>query len=397
MIAAVKWPQAALSALLLIFSWSAGAADDLNAAARELAQKTATFAGRGEPVSLAWRNLSSLTPAESANARAAFESSLKSAGGRVSEVAPLVETRVTISQNQSQFLLVEEARKGDDRQVWFADWKRAPTETAAPRATLEKKLAWEQEEQILDVAFPGNRMLVLTPSHLVWFSREGGQWAQSMTLALPVSKSWPRDLRGRLRVSGPKYQAYLPGLACSGAWEAPPSLECNPAGDPWVLESGSRAMLLAGFAAGRNHFDGRVTTQTGVRKTVAPFYSAASFEEGGNPLWLLAMLDGRTRIFDASFVPAGEVDTWGSDIAGIDARCSVGSQVLAAMPGDGDRDGIQAFTMVNRAPVPLTLPVEFPGPVTALWVSGGASALAVSKNSGTGRYEAYLLTVACDQ
>jgi hypothetical protein len=395
MIAAVKWPLAAFSALLLTLSWSAGAADDLNAAARELARKTAAFAGRGEPVSLAWRNLSSLTPAESANARAAFEASLKSAGGRVSEVAPLVETRITISQNQSQFLLVEEARRGDDRQVWIAEWLRAPAEAAAPRATLEKKLVWEQEEQMLDVSFPGGRMLVLTPSHLAWFSREEGQWTRTMTLPLPVSRNWPRDLRGRLRVNGAQYQAYLPGLTCSGTWETPPSLECNPAGDPWVLESGSRAMLLAAFAAGRNYFDGRVTTQTGARKTVAPFYSAASFEESGKPLWLLAMLDGRTLLFDASFEPAGEVNTWGSDIAGTEARCGAGSQVLAATPGEGDRDAIQAFTMENRAPVPLTLPVEFPGPVTALWTSGGASALAVSKNSGTGRYEAYQLTVVC--
>jgi hypothetical protein len=37
------------------------------------------------------------------------------------------------------------------------------------------------------------------------------------------------------------------------------------------------------------------------------------------------------------------------------------------------------------------------GPVTALWVSGGTAALAVSKNLSTGKYAAYLLTVACGQ
>lgn len=397
MIAAVKWPQAALSALLLIVSRSAGAADDLHAAAGELAQKTAAFAGRGEPVSLVWRNLSSLSAAESANARAEFESLLKSAGGRVSDVAPLVETRVTISQDQTQFLLVEEARKGEDREVWLAAWKRVPAEDPGPRATLEKKLVWEQEEQILDLAFLPDSMLALTPSHLLWFARQGSQWVPSLSLALPVSKPWPRDLRGRLRVSGPGYRAYLPGLACSGVWQAPPSLECTRASDPWLLESGSRAMLLAGFAADRNYFDGRITTQTGARKTLAPFYSGASFEEGGKPMWLLAMVDGRTRVFDAAFEPAGEIEGWGSDIAGTDAHCGAGSQVLATLPGDGERDGVQAFRILNRAPVPLTRPVDFPGPVTALWVSGGGGALAVSRNAANGRYEAYLLTLACGE
>jgi hypothetical protein len=68
--------------------------------------------------------------------------------------------------------------------------------------------------------------------------------------------------------------------------------------------------------------------------------------------------------------------------------------VLATLPGAGERDGIQAFTIVNRAPLPVTPILEFPGAITALWVSGGAT-VAVTRNSVTGKYEAYLLTVAC--
>jgi hypothetical protein len=104
------------------------------------------------------------------------------------------------------------------------------------------------------------------------------------------------------------------------------------------------------------------------------------------------------RLFDAAFEPAGEIGAWGSDIAGTDARCGGASQVLATRPGDGsEADAVQAFTIANGAAAPLTAPVEMPGPVTALWVSGGASALAVSKNLSTGKYAAYLLTVACGQ
>jgi hypothetical protein len=392
----VKGWAAAFPALLLLVAHCAFAADDLKGAARELARRTAAFAGAGQPVSVAWRNLSSLGSAELADARDAFEPAFKSAGGILGDAAPMVEARITISENASQYLLAEEVRKGDERQVWFAAWNRAaPGPVLAPGAGLDKKLVWEQDERILDAAFPADRMLLLTPSNLVWFSRQEGQWTRSMSVAIPAPKVWPRDLRGRLRIVGSNYLAYLPGMACGGAWQPPVSLECKASGDPWVLESGSRDLLLASFAAGRNYFDGRVATQTGLRKTVEPFYSAASVEERGKALWLLAMVDGRTRLFDESFEPAGDINAWGSDIVGTDARCAGGSQVLATRPGGAEPDAVQAFAIVNRAAVPLGAPAEFPGPVTALWVSGHASALAVSKDASTGKYAAYLLSVVC--
>ena len=57
MIAGVKG-SAVLSALLILLPWSARAADDMAGAVRELARKTAALAGRGEPVSVNWRNIS---------------------------------------------------------------------------------------------------------------------------------------------------------------------------------------------------------------------------------------------------------------------------------------------------------------------------------------------------
>jgi hypothetical protein len=336
--------------------------------------------------------------AELGQARGAFEAALKEAGLRVSDVAPVAELRLTLSENQSQYLLVEEARKGDERQVWMAAWKRAePAAAALPGMALDRKLVWEQEEQILDVAFPAAGMLVLSPSKVTLYTQsENGSWAPQRAVPLAPEKPWPRDLRGRLRVTGASFQAFLPGMACRGAMEPSFSMECRVGDEPWVLESGSRAPLLANFAAARNHFDGRVATGTGLRKTIAPFYSAASAAEQNRGLWLLAMLDGRTQIFDAGLDPVGAVASWGSDIAGTDANCGGGSQVLATRPGDaGEPDSIQAFAIVNRAAAPLTAPVEFAGPVTALWPSGATSALAVVRNSLTGRYAAYVITVVC--
>ena len=105
MIAAVKG-SAVLSALLILLPWSARAADDMAGAVRELARKTAALAGRGEPVTVTWRNISSLPSGDLNQARMAFEAALRDAGVRISEVAPVVEARLTLSNNPSQFLIV---------------------------------------------------------------------------------------------------------------------------------------------------------------------------------------------------------------------------------------------------------------------------------------------------
>src|SRR5438067_11127354 len=112
----------------------------------------------------------------------------------------------------------------------------------------------------------------------------------AQTAALPAGRVWPRDLRGHLRTAGATFQAYLPGMMCSGGVEANVTIDCRATEEAWMLESGSRGLLAATFVAARNYFDGRITPQSGARKTVAPFYAAASVEEQGRTLWLLAMV-----------------------------------------------------------------------------------------------------------
>jgi len=398
MIAGVKG-SAVLSALLILLPWDAWAADDMAGAVGELARKTVALAGRGEPVSVSWRNLSPLDSGDFRQVRSAFDAALREAGGRVGEKEDrpgglsYVDARLTVSGNASQFLLVEEARKGDYAQVWIVSWKRpAPTGTPAGAIlTLEKKLVWEQEEQILDVVVLGQGMLVLSPSRL---SLHGDAATQSLPITPP--RSWPRDLRGHLRVNGGGFKAYLPGAACSGATEPSLTLECRPSDEPWTLDAGSRGVLLADFIAGRNYFDGRVSAPNGIRKTLAPFFSAASAEENGRQYWLLAMLDGRPQIFDAAFDPVGSVAPWGSDLATTETHCGGGWQTLATKAGEGrEPDAVRAYGLVNRAPVPLSAPLDLPGPVTAFWSLGGNRALAVVADLATGRYEAYVITVNC--
>lgn len=383
--------HAVLAALLFLGPPVSTAADDLPGAARELAQRTSGLT-RG-PVAATYRNLSSLPDSELAQVRHEFEAALP---GGLGEPGPPAEARLTLSETASQDLLVEEIHKGEESQVWIASWKRSERPAVLESGVaLEKRLIWEQDEPMLDVAILGDGLAVLTPTRIFVQTRQGSARAQKSSPIVP-GKPWPRDLRGRLRVNGARIEAFLPGLSCTGSVEPSLVVECHGSDAPWVLESGSRGILLANFAAERNFFDGRVVAQNGARKAIAPFYSAAAVEEPAGLVWLMTLIDGRTQIFDNALDPLANISGWGSDVVGISARCGGGSQVLATRATDSNEpDAIQAFTIANRAATPLAPPVTFAGPVTALWPSSTTSALAVAHDPATGKFQAYALTMVC--
>jgi hypothetical protein len=80
--------------------------------------------------------------------------------------------------------------------------------------------------------------------------------------------------------------------------------------------------------------------------------------------------------------------------------CGIDSEVLASGTGDwNERDHLQAYEVKYAAsPLAISEPIEFPGPITALWPSlDGRAARVVSKNPQTGMYEASIVTVSCSQ
>ena len=119
-----------------------------------------------------------------------------------------------------------------------------------------------------------------------------------------------------------------------------------------------------------------------------PYYSSATAEDGGKPVRLYSGVDGATRL------ESGEiVGHWGSDIAGIESKC--GRMVLATRASEPDAtDAIQAYQIEDGRAVAAGDPVEFAGPVAALW-SAGDTATVVARNAQTGRYAAYSLAVGC--
>jgi hypothetical protein len=383
----------AMAALLMAGPPALKSAENLSSAARELARKTTALLGPRASVVVSYRNRSSLPDSDLGRVRREFEAALPPGSG----FGAAYEIRLTLSENVSQYLLIEEARKEEEPQTWIAAWNRtAPAAVPPPGITLDRKLIWEQEEPILDLASWDAYLLVLSPTHLTLYQREGAEWAASGQAPLTWPRSWPRDPRGRLRRTESHIEVFLPGAACQGDAGPGLSLDCHPSSEPWVLDSGSRSLLLATYAAERNYFDGRVVLQDGMRKTLPPFYSAAAAEEANGIVWLFALTDGQMQFFNpaAGIEAVGGVSpAWGSDIVAMSGSCG-GTQVLATRPVDASQpDALEAFSVSNRAVLPASAPLPFAGPITALWPASSSAALAVSVAGQ--KYQAYVVTLSC--
>ncbi|MGH9662090.1 MAG: hypothetical protein ACRD96_26310, partial [Bryobacteraceae bacterium] len=219
------------------------------------------------------------------------------------------------------------------QEVAIASFPRGDETIAAPALLLERRLMWEQSRPILDLAETSGRTVVLEPERIVVY--QGREVART----IPVEGAELRDPRGTLRIAGEEIAA-----------EVFPRARRN------VLGS----------------LDGK------------PYYSTAAL--GDVRIW--AGVDGVTR------TSAGESWTgWGSDITAVESACGV--LVLATRASGGEEaDAVGAYRIASGRPEPMGEPVEFAGPVTALWPRGGG-ALVVARNRTTGRYAAYSLRVAC--
>lgn len=382
----------AIFLLIMATAWC----QSFDAAAHDLAQKISAVLKVREPVGLSCRTLSSMSFPDAA-ARLAIERELGAAGFSVAERAPGgVEIAITISENVSGYLWVAEIHSGDSRNVVMEELSRPPATGLAPSIAIEKKLLFDLEQPVLDLAPVGAALLALDASAISLYELATGVWQRKQTLPLPVTHPWPRDLRGRILAHGSVYEAYLPGVSCRGATAHELTIGCREEAW-WPLGSAGHTLGMAQFSSARNFFDGRVAAANGSQKNLPAFYSAALSEDRGNALWLFAGADGRTHLYNLAFEQAGSWTGWGSDIAGAESDCGARSQVLASKPGDGSvADSIQAYELKDGSPQAMGDAVSFPGPVTALWAAPERGvAFAVSRDLKNGRYAAYRLAISC--
>jgi hypothetical protein len=357
-------------------------------AARELARRLA--GGFRGPVSFTVRNLSDLASTDVADFRRSLAAELH--GASLVEAGAADELHVTLSQNFASYLLVAEVKRGEERQVILFPFNRvAGTSRAGPAAlTLERSLIASLADPILDVALADQDLLLLQAGRITRFAAAGGQWEARESAGFnPLNL--PRDPRGRLMVQSGAWLAYLPGAICSGAVQ-PLDARCRDADEVWPLLRDPA--LRASIARGRNHFDGRVSAP-GVSKNVPPFYAAA---QAAPDRWIFTRLDGRAWLFDASLDPVIAIGAWGSDVAGVAAKCGPGSILLATRPAEGsEKDSIRVYQIMDRQVAEAASAIDMPGPVTALWTMDETSAVAVARDLASGEYAAYRLAVSCSR
>ena len=134
---------------------------------------------------------------------------------------------------------------------------------------------------------------------------------------------------------------------------------------------------------------------------MVPFSSGATWQAGDQRFWFFTGIDGRARLFQNDLSsPVATYNGWGSTLAAVHSTCGPGWQLLTSAPADTTRpDSIQAVEISGREALPVSAPVDLSGAVEALWTAGNYSQVVngVMLSQTSGKYEAFTLTVICNQ
>ncbi len=370
-------------------------AEKWDAPAAEASRRIIALAGNG-PLSFEVRNASSVPQDQVAVIRRAIDSNLRSQGVQMREAAQGFATvRVTLSENVQGWVWIIELPASDGKFSIMT----VPRETNAlsPNGTmtLRRSLLFSGREEILDAAplsKNGEHVVVLTPSNILVYRSDAGTrtWNLENSWGIPHA-NYPRDLRGRLQMdSDGEFTAFLPGIRCSGKALQRDGTQCANSDDPWWL-TGS---MTAFFNSARNHFTGVVP---GLSRTLPAFYSAAALPRKGES-WLVSTVEGSIAIVEGANVrPAQGTKDWGSDFASVHSGCGNGTQIVTTSAGDNASDNLRAFEIPESTAVSVSAPLVFEGTISALWTKpAGDSAVAIVKTP-TGTYEAYSVSITCNQ
>ena len=401
-------------------------AADWNTPEQQLARKIVAVTGPGT-AAITIENRSTLGRRDVDIIQNGLRAALESAGVRFVKSEQAAATlAISLSENPTSYVWVAQIRQaaGESSVVMVSSPRAEAAVSARDNVplSLRKTLLWSQETPILDLAVleesgAPTHIAVLDADDVSLYRLQNGKWQQEQVLSITHARPWPRDLRGRLIAAKDHLlDVYLPGVSCRTTG-SPPTLSCKDSDDPWPLVSGTQngsdlsvfpsaglgngastvvPQTRAFFASTRNFFTGALTPAVGKFATVSKFYSAALLPREKYTLWLFATTDGQTHLVDGVSDQAARLG-WGSDLTSVKTSCGAGWQVLATGNGQGS-DLVRAYELPDRDPMAVSAPIDFPGPVTALWTeSRGDTAIAVTNDRETGSYEAFRLAMVCTQ
>ncbi len=409
--------------LAVLHSPSFLCASPLSDTARQLANKIAAASGSGTFV-LEITNRSSLDEQSVREVRTALVDELQIEGVHAAKADQSAGTiAVVLSESLREYVWTAVITVGSDEQkVALVSLPRPPAETsfaATPPLVLKTMLLLAQEQPMLDAALidmsrgdmsGSPRLLVLEPAAVVIYRHQAAnpaaRWELEASLPIVHSRIFPRDLRGRLLIRRDRlFDLYLPGTVCRSTTNSPLALACADSDDPWPLTADDNS-VRAFYAASRNFFTGVLSPGIGKISNVPSFYSAAALPRSNYALWAFAGVDGSLHLVDGMTDQLIRSSRPGSELAALHSSCGSGTQLLISedddsenrdsQNGDAGRDGLRAFEILDRDPVPASSAAEFDGRITALWPeSGGDAAIAIVRRKDTGWYEAFRISVSC--
>ncbi|HET9743087.1 MAG TPA: hypothetical protein VFQ00_10080 [Terriglobales bacterium] len=378
----------------------AGAAygQDFPSAATQLAAKISSAMQPGDAF-LNVENRSLLSNPTVVTIRAELASALQAGGWKLSEApgSGTASIAVELSENFSQYVWTATVTKADTRAVALVQVPR-PVAGQGERGNdvvLTRSLLIVSGEPLLDATLlegkvvDGAHLLALTPQSVELYQFQSGQWRNVQSQPLQTSSLPTRDFRGRIAPSADGFDAFLPGLHCTGTVAAGLSLTCRPSDDSWPLSDERR--LLAFYSANRNYFNGVTVGPKGESENIEPFYSAAVLSSGA----AYAAIDGHIRVDQPGNPQQIISGKWGSNIAALQSSCRPDLVLVTSSADFTAPDAVTAYRLSSTELTPASDAVPFAGPVMSLkTLADGQQAMAVVA-SPSGRYEVYLLTARC--
>ena len=354
---------------------------------------------------LEFRDLTGQMPAEELSAaRSAFLAALTNRGVHVNEFDTSGLIRVSLSSDTrsrlwiAQFTVVMDPATEIEAFALLQESSLSPTTTFA----LRKQLLFQQRTPVLDFALLGQTvdantpLLVLTREQIGVFLFRNGRWEPQGSY-LPVQfRRFPRDVIGRVKVTGSNFEANVANVKCSGSSADLSKTSCISSVE-WEFGVLGGFPLSGQYVIGRNWFE----LMEDVDRLTKPFtfFSVAEFERDGKPALIAAGADRKLYIgMHGTHEPFDGPTDWGSQLASLRSACGEGPYLLTTVAGDYNaEDRVQAYRFSGNGFVTAGSATAFEGPVEAMWPEPNFGARVIVHNLKTGFYEAYLLNAACNR
>jgi hypothetical protein len=352
-----------------------------------------------------FRDLTGQMPAEEFSAaRAAFLAALAKRGARVGTSDGDVLIRVSLSSDVRSRLWVAQFTNGVDPATEIEAFALPPELSFSPTTAfaLRKQLLFQQRTPVLDFALLGQGvdvntpLLVVTREQIGVFLFRNGRWEPQGSY-LPVEfRRFPRDVIGRLNVTGSNFETNVANVKCSGSSADLSKTSCI-SSIGWGFGVLGGSPLTGNYVTGRNWFE----MLEDVDKLTKPFtfFSVAEFLREGKPAWIAVGADRKLYVgMNGTHESFDGPTNWGSQLASLRSPCSEAPYLLSTAAGDYNaEDRVQAYRLTGNGFVTAGSATVFEGPVQAMWPEPNFGVRVVVRNLKTGFYEAYLLNAACNR